>query len=66
MFTQNFSLKVEGLYYNLVEKTVTVPGVIDDGLFAGRQGFTNQGAIIRVGLNYHFNWTAPPPVVAKY
>jgi outer membrane immunogenic protein len=25
-----------------------------------------QGVIARAGVNYHFNWFAPAPVVAKY
>ncbi len=37
-------------------------------------GFTNStqisthfyGNIVRAGVNYHFNWGAPAPVVAKY
>jgi outer membrane immunogenic protein len=25
-----------------------------------------NGVVARVGVNYHFNWGAPAPVVAKY
>ncbi|HTO80461.1 MAG TPA: porin family protein, partial [Methylocystis sp.] len=25
-----------------------------------------DGHIIRAGVNYHFNWAAPAPVLAKY
>jgi outer membrane immunogenic protein len=25
-----------------------------------------NGSVVRAGINYHFNWFEPAPVVAKY
>ncbi|MEF3366003.1 outer membrane beta-barrel protein [Methylocystis sp. 9N] len=74
MFWPNWSAKVEYLYYDLGNVTFsqgvlananTGPGV---GLFTAVAPVTRtrfSGNIVRAGLNYHFNWGAPP-VVAKY
>jgi outer membrane immunogenic protein len=72
----NWSAKVEYLYYDL--GTVTTPGslLLQTTAFGG--GFIPWGAavssssaridghIVRAGLNYHFNFAPPAPVVAKY
>lgn len=66
-FTRNLSAKLEYLYYNLGTANFAVspansfaPG---EGIFInGRQKF--DGNIVRVGLNYRFDWANP--VVAKY
>jgi outer membrane immunogenic protein len=75
MFMPNFSAKVEYLYYDLgsysfdagVQTNVSI-------VLPGRFFFQNytqastryNGHIVRAGVNYHFNWGAPAPVVAKY
>lgn len=63
----NWSVKAEGLFYDLGSITSQaglspVPG----GFIVGRN-FKPEGAIARVGLNYRFGWAAPAtPLVAKY
>ncbi len=37
-----------------------------NALFAGAVNARLNGNIVRAGVNYHFNWGAPAPVVAKY
>ncbi|MGA9601552.1 MAG: outer membrane beta-barrel protein, partial [Methylocystis sp.] len=77
MFWPNWSAKVEYLYYDL--GTVNYSSGVS-GSFAnvapipGQPLFLNgtwttarfDGHIFRAGLNYHFNWAAPAPVLAKY
>ena len=36
------------------------------GAIAAQNNVSFNGHIVRAGLNYHFNWAAPAPVVAKY
>jgi outer membrane immunogenic protein len=67
----NWSLKVEYLYYDLGRSSATVFYQNID--LTGRPEFSSitgrvrhNGNIARAGLNYKFNWPAPPPVVAKY
>ena len=75
MFLPNWSAKVEYLYYDI--GTVTTHGsllVQSNSTAAGASwGIAGQntsakfdGHIVRAGVNYHFNWGAPAPVVAKY
>jgi outer membrane immunogenic protein len=72
MFARNWSAKVEYLYYDLGSNTATgsvqsvyaTSGVT--GLGASQTSAQFNGHIVRAGLNYHFNWGAPTPVVAKY
>jgi len=59
----NFSVKAEYIYdcISAHYKSLSTP--------AGRVGFNTRSMchIARVGLNYHFDFLAPPaPVVAKY
>ncbi|MDJ0450227.1 outer membrane beta-barrel protein [Methylocystis sp. JR02] len=78
MFWPNWSAKVEYLYYDLGSVTVAgsplvniggpasaVPGGTYSSAFPQVTTRFN-GNIVRAGLNYHFNWGAPAPVVAKY
>jgi outer membrane immunogenic protein len=81
LFLPNWSAKVEYLYYNLGSvsysagnpTSIVQPGTTG-GLAVGSpfyslssQSSTHfNGNIVRVGINYHFNWGAPAPVVAKY
>jgi len=79
MFMPNWSLKFEYLYYDLGQATwanspnSSFQTLEFGGLAAGTITATNiststtrlNGNIVRAGLNYHFNWGAPP-VLAKY
>jgi outer membrane immunogenic protein len=75
MFMPNWSAKLEYLYYDL--GTATVNSVVSwapFGLGAGNPGYAYatsssarfNGNLVRAGVNYHFNWGAPAPVLAKY
>ena len=73
MFLPNWSAKVEYLYYSLgdvntgytVDTLAGAPFILST-LYATAQNRTRvNGNIVRVGIDYHFNW-APKPVVAKY
>jgi outer membrane immunogenic protein len=78
MFLPNWSAKVEYLYYDLGSVTTNGgivhtfngnAGVLAGVPFAGAITQTTarfDGHIVRAGVNYHFNWGAPAPVVAKY
>jgi outer membrane immunogenic protein len=78
MFAPNWSVKAEAFYYDLGSVTIASSpvGFIDDGSFntAGQVAVANSpvstvrfnGVVARAGVNYHFNWAAPAPVVAKY
>ncbi len=78
MFWPNWSAKVEYLYYDLgsVNQGFALPITIthpyngnqynDAALFGGQVRARLNGNLVRAGLNYHFNWGAPAPVVAKY
>ena len=72
LFSPNWSVKAEYLYYDLGRVTFGVGGLTL--ATAGATFFTDlpvastrfNGHIVRVGLNYHFNWWGAGPVVAKY
>jgi len=81
MFMPNWSAKLEYLYYDLGTmtnspsfSTLTFNPAL--ALAAGASpvfGLTGQQSwasyrshVVRVGVNYHFNWGAPAPVLAKY
>ena len=72
LFSPNWSLKAEYLYYDLGRVTFGVGGLTQ--FTGGPALFTDlpvastrfNGHIVRVGLNYHFDWWGPGPVVAKY
>ena len=78
MFWPNWSAKVEYLYYDLGPVSATLGPVsgLNFTVFAvpGSLGFANltnvstrvTGNIVRAGVNYHFNWGAPAPILAKY
>ena len=69
MFLPNWSAKVEYLYYDLGSTNASVPLGGGSPLLYSSALLTTasyNGQIVRVGLNYHFNWGAPAPVVAKY
>jgi outer membrane immunogenic protein len=72
MFAHNWSAKLEYLYYDLgtvslnspVQYVNAVTG--STGLGASQTSAQFNGHIVRAGVNYHFNWAAPAPVMAKY
>lgn len=80
MLTPSWSVKAEALYYDLGSTTfasspvtyvspVAIPLIGFGGPIAANVPTTRvryDGVIARVGVNYHFNWGAPDPVVAKY
>ncbi len=61
LFLPNWSAKVEYLYTDLSSGGTT-------GTFGYNWGYHThpQFNVVRAGVNYHFNWGAPAPVVAKY
>jgi outer membrane immunogenic protein len=73
--TPNWTIKGEALYadVNTANATFVVPppGLLPPSRFAAGliygARFNTSAAIIRAGVNYKFDWFAPPPaVVAKY
>ncbi|WP_424363201.1 outer membrane protein [Methylocystis parvus] len=72
MFMPNWSAKVEYLYYDLGTVSTNSAAVQLNGAgvpfvgYAAQTSHRYDGNIVRAGLNYHFNWGAPAPVVAKY
>ena len=71
MFWNNWSVKGEYLHYNLGDLTVMAPqtswtaGVVAGNLATQFRGHAD-GQMFRAGLNYHFDWGASAPVIAKY
>jgi outer membrane immunogenic protein len=67
LFANSLSAKLEGLYYDMGTVTTSftcpAPGVTCATGFGVTGTFALRGAIVRAGLNWHFN---PSPVVAKY
>ncbi len=61
MFAPRWSAKVEYLYADLQSGGIT-------GTFGYNYGyhFHPELNIVRAGVNYHFNWSEPAPVLAKY
>jgi outer membrane immunogenic protein len=77
----DWSVKFEYMYYRLgsnnnnngtalVNTFTATSGAFTAGAPAWasilRQNGQLDGHILRAGLNYHFNWGAPAPVVARY
>jgi outer membrane immunogenic protein len=73
MFTQNWSLKAEALYWDLGRQNIQtnaigvspLSGTIANNLALGRTSVSYQGIMARAGVNYHFNWGAAP-IIAAY
>jgi outer membrane immunogenic protein len=61
MFMPNWSAKAEYLYTDLSSGGT-------QGTFGWNWGYHRhpQFNVVRAGVNYHFNWGAPAPVLAKY
>ena len=73
MFMPNWSAKVEYLYYDLGSVTAALSPAVQifppsAVYWASATTVSSRlnGNIVRAGVNYHFNWGAPAPVVAKY
>ena len=73
MFQPNWSLKVEYLYYDLGRAIFPSPIALvappdwNSGYgFAVGTSVRYTGHVARAGINYHFNWGVPAPIVARY
>ena len=74
MFSNNWSVKAEALYYNLgtqsVENTYYYTGYFSPGKATLLAGSTTRarydGVIGRAGVNYHFDFGRATPVIAKF
>ena len=74
MFQPNWSVKAEYLYYDLGAVSVAgaLSGVTPAGAPSNAYTLASQastrfnGNVVRGGLNYHFDWGTPAPVVAKF
>lgn len=73
MFQPNWSLKVEYLYYDLGRATYAstlafaAPAAFNFGYTSAvATSVRYTGHVARAGVNYHFNWGVPAPVVARY
>jgi outer membrane immunogenic protein len=62
MLAPNWSVKLEYLYVDLGRRSMAIPASTIPVVFSTSTAFREQ--IVRVGFNYHFNWTGP--VVARY
>lgn len=73
MFMPNWSAKIEYLYYDLGSVAISSP-ILGVNAATGAPGITTgiqassrfNGHIVRAGVDYHYNWSAPAPVLAKY
>ena len=59
-FLPNWSVKAEYLFTDLGRTNN------NNGFFFNNNNFRERNHIVRAGINYHFNWFAPAPVVARY
>ena len=59
MFAPNWSAKLEYMYYNFGTTTITVAPAAAIG-----QRFNDDEHVLKVGVNYRFNWAQP--VAARY
>jgi outer membrane immunogenic protein len=81
MFMPNWSLKAEAIYWNMGNMNVPTVALaaapksyeaafswvdLSPAAAIGATRVNYQGVIARAGVNYHFNWFAPAPVVASY
>ena len=62
--TNNFTFKTEYLYADLGRSTLFSGTVLGIPAYVGER---TTAHIVRAGINYKFDWFAPPaPIVAKY
>jgi opacity protein-like surface antigen len=73
LFLPNWSVKAEYLYYGLGSFATNAPNLearlATGAVFSNTATIENgriDGHVLRAGVNYHFNWAAPVPVLAKY
>jgi outer membrane immunogenic protein len=76
MFAPNWSAKLEYLYYDLGSATWsnvalaytnnTFGGALGPAVIGSQSYARFNGNIVRAGVNYHFNWGGPAPVLAKF
>jgi outer membrane immunogenic protein len=79
MFMPNWSIKAEGIYWNMGNMNVPTatfaaaptsstssPFPTGPLMSVGGVRVNYQGVIARAGVNYHFNWGGSAPVVAAY
>jgi outer membrane immunogenic protein len=79
MFMPNWSVKAEAIYWNMgnmnvATYSIAAPSVSSNlgtigsvpSIALGNARVNYQGVIARAGVNYHFNWGAAAPIVAKY
>jgi outer membrane immunogenic protein len=68
LFAPKWSLKLEYLYYDLGRVTYGLSALTFPGLYTSAVAASTRfdGHVARAGLNYHFNWSEPAPVIAKY
>ena len=61
MFAPHWSAKVEYLYVDL-----SGSNSLNNSGYNFGYNYNPRLNVVRAGVNYHFNWGAPAPVVAKY
>jgi outer membrane immunogenic protein len=61
LFAPNWSAKIEYLYVSLYNNNWNGGGGFNFG-----SNYNPQFNVVRAGVNYHFNWDAPAPILAKY
>lgn len=68
MFAPHWSVKLEYLYYDLGKVTYGMSPLTFPGTYESAPAATTRfdGHVARIGLNYHFGWVEPAPVIAKY
>jgi outer membrane immunogenic protein len=71
MFMPNWSLKAEYLHYDLGRATYAMGSLAfsdPDLVYASAPAASTRfnGNIARIGIDYHFSFAAPAPIVAKY
>lgn len=53
-FLDHITARIEGLYYDLGDTSITAAGIPHNGFIRGKE-FETRGGLIRVGVNYKFN-----------
>jgi outer membrane immunogenic protein len=65
-WTVPWSVKIEALYYDLGDLSVTGAAVPPVNDYLGGKNFELQGAIVRAGINYRWGAAGKGPVVSRY
>jgi outer membrane immunogenic protein len=58
-FSNHVSAKIEGLYYDLGDNSISGGSVPMINGFTRGKDFETRGALVRGGVNYKFDWAAP-------